>query len=188
MGKVSLCYTPQNAIAEVENVEHLVNLEQLNLSKNKIVSVRGLAGLKTGTAPPDDVQKIGDGGAAPPLAEGRSTEQTAGGVFRPPPRNISSEGAGGAEGGEPGGSCVLPKLLSIDVSFNYIEEEEELVEFWLGFRNLEALYLQSNPSVRRIRNYRRRLVAGLPQLRWVIFGPKIRSSDFRSRAILLAIS
>ncbi|CAD7925876.1 unnamed protein product [Amoebophrya sp. A120] len=64
------------------------------------------------------------------------------------------------------------QLVSIDVSANYIEEEDPLVEFFVDgeekrFKNVDCIFLQSNPSVRRIKNYRRRLVAGLPRLKFL---------------------
>eukprot|EP00392_Amoebophrya_sp_AT5.2_P008507 g8534.t1 len=81
------------------------------------------------------------------------------------------------------------QLVSVDLSANYMEEEDALVEFFTGgpvevgmgaddlpgrfakpkslFSKLDCLFLQSNPSVRRIKNYRRRLVAGLGNLKFL---------------------
>lgn len=59
-------------------------------------------------------------------------------------------------------------LKSVDVSGNYIEDGDDFVSLWpVLLPNVECLYLHGNPCHRLLRDYRRRLVSGLPFLRWL---------------------
>ena len=59
-------------------------------------------------------------------------------------------------------------LKSVDVSGNYIEDGDDFVSLWpVLLPNVECLYLHGNPCHRLLRDYRRRLVSGLPFLKVV---------------------
>jgi len=60
---------------------------------------------------------------------------------------------------------ACPKLSNIDVSHNALDETDGVVEFWSGFADcLRLLRYTSNPGIRFIEHYRKRLVNALPLL------------------------
>jgi len=66
------------------------------------------------------------------------------------------------------GLAERPTLKSVDVSCNYFEDGDALLDFWSGsLSQVECLYLQHNPCSRALKDARRRLVSSLPKLRWI---------------------
>ena len=54
----------------------------------------------------------------------------------------------------------------LDVQRNKIEDVE-ILEVLRDMPNLSCLYLQGNPVVNKVRNYRKRLIAMLPNLKYL---------------------
>ena len=59
-----------------------------------------------------------------------------------------------------------PSITVLDVQRNKLEDVEVL-EVLKDMPNLSCLYLQGNPVVNKIRNYRKRLIAMLPNLKYL---------------------
>jgi len=59
-------------------------------------------------------------------------------------------------------------LRSVDLSANYIEDGDALIDFWpTALPDLTCLYLHHNPCSRNMKDYRRRVISKLQQLRWL---------------------
>jgi len=66
------------------------------------------------------------------------------------------------------GLACRPNLKDVDISCNYIEDGEALLDFWCQtLPDIECVYIHHNPCSRSLRDSRRRLVSSLPKLRWV---------------------
>lgn len=66
------------------------------------------------------------------------------------------------------GLSERPSLRSVDVSSNYFEDGDALVNFWeSNLPNVQCLYLHHNPCSRALKDSRRRLISRLSQLRWI---------------------
>jgi len=66
------------------------------------------------------------------------------------------------------GLAERPTLKSVDVSYNYFEEGDPLINIWSEVSpKIECLYLHHNPCSRGLKDYRRRAVSSLSQLRWL---------------------
>ena len=59
-----------------------------------------------------------------------------------------------------------PSITVLDVQRNKIEDVE-ILEVLRDMPNLSCLYLQGNPVVNKVRNYRKRLIAMLPNLKYL---------------------
>eukprot|EP00441_Pelagodinium_beii_P027997 CAMPEP_0197658536 /NCGR_PEP_ID=MMETSP1338-20131121/45295_1 /TAXON_ID=43686 ORGANISM="Pelagodinium beii, Strain RCC1491" /NCGR_SAMPLE_ID=MMETSP1338 /ASSEMBLY_ACC=CAM_ASM_000754 /LENGTH=616 /DNA_ID=CAMNT_0043235143 /DNA_START=36 /DNA_END=1886 /DNA_ORIENTATION=- len=63
-----------------------------------------------------------------------------------------------------------PTLKDVDISCNYIEDGDALIEFWTKTKSLpdiECVYIHHNPCSRMLKDSRRRLISSLPKLRWM---------------------
>lgn len=61
-----------------------------------------------------------------------------------------------------------PTLKCVDLSCNYIEDGENLIELWGNtLPDIECLYLHHNSCSRYLKDYRRRMISSLPCLRWL---------------------
>jgi len=58
----------------------------------------------------------------------------------------------------------LPSLSQLELKNNKLEDKDEIVPFFSQLKGLHALYLQNNPAIRVVTQYRKTLVAALPQL------------------------
>eukprot|EP00435_Cladocopium_sp_Y103_P040772 s1774_g11.t1 len=66
------------------------------------------------------------------------------------------------------GLSERPTLRSVDVSSNYFEDGDALVNFWeSNLPNVQCLYIHHNPCSRALKDSRRRLISRLPKLRWI---------------------
>ena len=66
------------------------------------------------------------------------------------------------------GLSERPTLRSVDVSANYFEDGDALVNFWeSNLPNVQCLYIHHNPCSRALKDGRRRLISRLPKLRWI---------------------
>lgn len=61
----------------------------------------------------------------------------------------------------------VQSLVNLDLSKNHIESFDGLIEKLQGLPNLCVLYLQGNPGVRTIPNYRKVLLNALPKLSYL---------------------
>lgn len=61
-----------------------------------------------------------------------------------------------------------PTLKSVNVSCNYIEDGDGLLDFWsAALPDVECLYVHHNPCTRYLKDSRKRLVSRLLKLRWL---------------------
>jgi dynein assembly factor 1 len=66
------------------------------------------------------------------------------------------------------GLAECPSLKSVDVSCNYIDDGDALIKFWPdNLPNLECLYLHHNPCSSKWKDYRRRMISSMPNLRFL---------------------
>ena len=151
----------ENRITKIENLEKCTSLSQLNLAKNQLMNVAALEGLKELCCQPEnELQSIDiscnyideedplveffDGATLPYCEEGAGVDSSS---------SASSEtkenGAAEEEQQATSSSSSTRKASASQVKH---------------FENINCIFMQSNPAVRRIKNYRRRLVAQLPNL------------------------
>lgn len=62
------------------------------------------------------------------------------------------------------GLVDCPSLTTLDVQNNHIEDEGIVDDVLVKMPNLKVLYLQNNPVCKKIKNYRKTLIAKLPKL------------------------
>lgn len=65
------------------------------------------------------------------------------------------------------GLLDCPSLTCVDLSDNYIEDPAVLEEVFMKMPNLGVLYLTNNPVTKRIRDYRKTIIAKLPELKYL---------------------
>lgn len=65
------------------------------------------------------------------------------------------------------GLLERPSLTCVDLSNNYIDDPQVLEEVFMKMPNIAVLYLQSNPVIKKIKNYRKRFIASLPSLKYL---------------------
>jgi len=58
----------------------------------------------------------------------------------------------------------VPSITSIDLSENYIEFADDLVEFFFEFQHFLCFYFKGNPAIRKIRMYRKTMINGMKGL------------------------
>ena len=60
-------------------------------------------------------------------------------------------------------------ISALDISNNRIDSEdpEEFIEILKQMKNLRVLYLNNNPICSKIKNYRKRLIGDLPNLKYL---------------------
>lgn len=58
----------------------------------------------------------------------------------------------------------LPSLRHLDMKNNKLEDKNEILPFFTQLKELTILYLQNNPAVRQVSQYRKTLTAELPNL------------------------
>lgn len=60
-----------------------------------------------------------------------------------------------------------PSIQCLDLKKNRIEDADAIVDILTHMPNLALLYLQGNPCVRKIKNYRKLLIARIPTLKYL---------------------
>lgn len=58
-------------------------------------------------------------------------------------------------------------MNTLDLSQNEIDNSEEIFEKLIKNKNLSCLYLKATPLARGLKNYRKRLIAGLKKLKFL---------------------
>ena len=61
----------------------------------------------------------------------------------------------------------LPNLVNLDLKKNQIDDHANVLSFFGKMRQLTALYLQGNPCVRFISQYRKNMTVTLPNLTYL---------------------
>lgn len=61
----------------------------------------------------------------------------------------------------------LPKLAALDLSNNLIADHENVLEFFGGLENLNALKLKGNPATRMVSRYRKNMTAVCKKLNYL---------------------
>ncbi|CDW73343.1 leucine rich repeat family protein [Stylonychia lemnae] len=153
--KLRSLYLQENLIEKMEGLDTLTDLCQLNLSDNIIQKVEGLAALTKLETIQLKRNRIGKG------LNSVNSQQ---------PQIMSED-----EAGQPISTCIgdleglleCPSLTVLDISDNYIEDPAILPEILEKLPNLAVLYLQGNPVVKKIRNYRKTLIARIPTLKYL---------------------
>jgi len=65
------------------------------------------------------------------------------------------------------GLLECPTLTVLDISDNFIEGEEVIVEIFEKLPIIAVLYLQGNPFTKKVRNYRKSMISHLPTLKYL---------------------
>lgn len=65
------------------------------------------------------------------------------------------------------GLLECPTLSVVDLSDNFIDDPQILPEILEKMPNLAVLYLQGNPVTKKIKNYRKTLIARIPTLKYL---------------------
>ena len=65
------------------------------------------------------------------------------------------------------GLLACPSITTLDLQNNKIEDAEILEEIFVHMPNLKVLYLQNNPCVTKIRQYRKTMISRLPNLKYL---------------------
>ena len=73
--------------------------------------------------------------------------------------------SGGVE--EALGLIECPSLTCVDISDNYIEDERLLEEVWMKLPKIAVIYMQANPCIKKMRNYRKTMISTLPTLKYL---------------------
>ena len=60
-----------------------------------------------------------------------------------------------------------PAISVLDLSNNKLEDPAVVSEVFKKMQNLKVLYLQGNPFVKKIKNYRKRMIADFPELKYL---------------------
>ena len=76
----------------------------------------------------------------------------------------------------------LPKLQTLDLQANKIEDGAELLKILQKIPDLRVFYGMGNPFVKSFRHYRKRFVAGLPSLRYLDDRPVFEDERKRCEA------
>jgi dynein assembly factor 1 len=142
-----------NGISCIEGLSHLSGLLLLYLQSNCITHIsnlHALTSLQYLNLAHNSIQKV-EG-----LEELRSLETI----------NLSANKITDVAGLE--GLLERQSLRSVDISQNYIEDGDAYLNFWdKAIPDVQCLYLHHNPCSRALKDYRRRLVSSLKQLRWI---------------------
>lgn len=142
-----------NGISKIENLEALTGLVQIYLQQNCIEKIENLhcqVNLVYLNLAQNNIKVVEN------LSACRSLETL----------NLASNKIVEVESLQ--GLTECPSLKSIDVSQNYIEDGEAFMNFWPeNTPNVECLYLHHNTCSSTMKNYRRRMISGLPNLRFL---------------------
>ena len=60
-----------------------------------------------------------------------------------------------------------PSLTSVDISHNYIEYEEDILDYFFQFNNIICFYFKGNPALRKIKMYRKKTINGFRKLKYL---------------------
>jgi hypothetical protein len=79
------------------------------------------------------------------------------------------------------GLLDCPSLTNVDISTNKLIYSENLIEIFMGMRNVACVYLKNNPLVRDFPHYRKNMISSLPSLLYLddkpVFDLERRTSD-----------
>ena len=75
---------------------------------------------------------------------------------------------------------ACPSISVLDLSNNRIEDPAVVSEVLQKLPNLRVLYLGGNPFLKKIKNYRKRMIADFPELRYLV------SQNVTERMIVLS--
>lgn len=147
-------FLENNGIAKLQNLSVLPNLVSLYLQSNCIKRIENLEKLTS-------LQYLN-------LAQNSITQvENLEALERLETINLSANKITEVQGLE-GLGARQSSLKSVDVSQNYIEDGDELLNFWPRvLPSVECLYCHHNTCYRTLKDYRRRLVSGLPKLSWL---------------------
>eukprot|EP00931_Biecheleriopsis_adriatica_P098979 TRINITY_DN731_c0_g1_i1.p1 TRINITY_DN731_c0_g1~~TRINITY_DN731_c0_g1_i1.p1 ORF type:complete len:639 (+),score=180.96 TRINITY_DN731_c0_g1_i1:38-1954(+) len=142
-----------NGIRKIENLEAMPLLTSLYLQSNciqRIENLEGLVHLQYLNLDQNNISKVEN-------LESLSQLET-----------LKLRGNKLADVAALAGLAERPSLKSVDVSCNYIEEGDALINFWPDhLPNVECLYFHHNPCSRTLKDLRRRLISSLRHLRWI---------------------
>lgn len=63
------------------------------------------------------------------------------------------------------GLLEIPTISVLDISDNLIDDPEVIDQVFVKMPNLAVLYLKGNPVVKKIKNYKKSLIAKMPNLK-----------------------
>lgn len=142
-----------NGISRIENLDSMPHLVSLYLQNNCIKRIEGLdalTDLKSLNLSHNSISKVEN------LASLKSLEVL----------NLQANKILDMESLQ--GLAERPTLKSVDISANYIEDGEGLMTFWAkNLPEVDVLYLHRQPCSRTLKDYRRRIISSLKNLKWL---------------------
>jgi len=156
-----------NGFTKIENLSHLTELRCLYLQQNLITKIEGLEGLVNLVSLNLSSNRI-------KIIEGLQNN------INLETLNVSQNVLTSVENIK--GVTQAPAISSLDLSGNYIEEPEDLVDTLKQMKNLKCFYFKGNPAMRNISNYRKVIISKIPSLTYLEDRPVFELDRITSEA------
>lgn len=143
-------FLENNLIEKIENLSHLKSLRCLYLQNNSITRIENLdelTELKTLNLSHNKIEKI----------------ENLKNLVNLNDLDLSHNKISSTENIK--GLAEVPSVVSLDLSYNTINDVEHIFSTLTQMNNLGCLYLKNNGCIRQISNYRKMLVAKIPSLK-----------------------
>ena len=166
---IKMLWLQANGLEKLEGFEHMPLLRNIAAHENCIEKIEGLEHSK-------ELDSINLNRNFIKKVEGFEHNQ-----------NLTSINLGNNAIGPDGASYQavaenLPKLQTLDLQANKIEDGAELLKILQKIPDLRVFYGMGNPFVKSFRHYRKRFVAGLPSLRYLDDRPVFEDERKRCEA------
>ena len=138
-----------NGLRAIENIEHLTGLRTLYLHQNIISKIEGMSTLNllvTLNLSHNNLKVIENLGGCTSL------------------KNLDLSHNMIVSHKDCEGLRDVPTITSIDLSHNYIEYKDDILDFFFEFQHFLCFYFKDNPAIRKIKMYRKTLINGLKNL------------------------
>lgn len=76
-------------------------------------------------------------------------------------------GAGGTGVDDLRGLLECPSLTSLDIADNHVDDPAVVDEIFVKLPNIRVIYAQNNPFIKKVNQYRKTMIAKLPELRYL---------------------
>lgn len=163
---VHALWLESNAIEEIDNLSHMIKLSALFLHNNRITEIKNLhklTNLRTLNLSNNCITEIGG-------LESLVNLQTL---------NLSKNNIATKEAVEP--VLEYTCITNLDLGVNLLEDEA-ILDLFVKMPKIGTLVLKGNKVVSETRNYRRRMVNGIPQLVYLDDRPVFKDERVRAKA------
>lgn len=147
-------YIQSNIISKIEGLENLAQLKCLYLNENTISKIEGLDGLA-------NLRILN-------IADNRLTKiEGLKALTQLETLNVSKNMIGREGIEDVKGLLEAPTINSLDVSKNDLGDAEILEEILMKLPNIALINMMDNAAPKKIQNYRKRMIANLPTLKYL---------------------